>query len=164
MNTDYYKVLGIFRDASDETIRKSYRKLALQFHPDKNSDANAEKFKEIRQAYGILSNKEERNRFDRLEPEAGIYNNEDKELEENTIESRDEELEGGVYYVEEILKIVFANGEKFYRVKWRNYEEKSWVHHNEVSCDLLIEKYFEKKGNRKIPTVNGASPNEREFN
>lgn len=66
MAKDYYRVLGIQRDATDEEIKKAYRKLALKFHPDKNSDANAEeKFKEIGQAYEVLSDKKKRDIFDR---------------------------------------------------------------------------------------------------
>lgn len=66
MGKDYYRVLGISREASDEEIKKAYRRLALKFHPDKNSDANAEeKFKEIGQAYEVLSDKKKRDTFDR---------------------------------------------------------------------------------------------------
>lgn len=67
MGKDYYRVLGIQRDAGDEEIKKAYRKLALKFHPDKNSDANAEeKFKEIGQAYEVLSDKKKRDTYDRF--------------------------------------------------------------------------------------------------
>lgn len=67
MGKDYYRVLGIQRDATDEDIKKAYRKLALRFHPDKNSDANAEeKFKEIGEAYEVLSDKKKRDTFDRF--------------------------------------------------------------------------------------------------
>lgn len=67
MGKDYYRVLGIQRDASDVDIKKAYRKLALRFHPDKNSDVNAEeKFKEIGEAYEVLSDKKKRDTFDRF--------------------------------------------------------------------------------------------------
>jgi molecular chaperone DnaJ len=64
---DYYEVLGIQRTASIEEIKKSYRRLALQHHPDKNpGDAEAEeKFKEAAEAYGVLSDDEKRARYDR---------------------------------------------------------------------------------------------------
>lgn len=71
MAKDYYRVLGIQRDASDEEIKKAYRKLALKYHPDKNPDANAEdKFKEIGQAYEVLSDKKKRDTYDRYGEEA----------------------------------------------------------------------------------------------
>jgi curved DNA-binding protein len=65
---DYYKVLGVSREASDEEIRKAYRKLARQYHPDLNpGDKKAEeKFKEINEAHEVLSNKEKRKQYDDL--------------------------------------------------------------------------------------------------
>lgn len=51
---DYYKVLGVSKDASDQEIKKAYRKMAIQYHPDKNPDSTDEKFKEIGEAYETL--------------------------------------------------------------------------------------------------------------
>lgn len=66
MAKDYYRTLGIQRDATDDDIKKAYRRLALKFHPDKNPDTNAEeKFKEIGRAYEILSDKKKRDIYDR---------------------------------------------------------------------------------------------------
>jgi molecular chaperone DnaJ len=65
---DYYDVLGVGRSASAEEIKKAYRKLAIQFHPDKNpgnSEAE-EKFKEAAEAYEVLSNAEKRQNYDRF--------------------------------------------------------------------------------------------------
>jgi molecular chaperone DnaJ len=64
---DYYKVLGVGKNASDEEIKKAYRKLARQYHPDRNSgDKQAEeRFKEISQAYDVLSDAEKRKSYDR---------------------------------------------------------------------------------------------------
>ena len=65
--TDYYEVLGIPRDADQDAIRKAYRKLARQYHPDLNSDEDAEeRFKELGEAYEVLSDPEKRDRYDRL--------------------------------------------------------------------------------------------------
>eukprot|EP00830_Metopus_es_P007128 TRINITY_DN1675_c0_g1_i2.p1 TRINITY_DN1675_c0_g1~~TRINITY_DN1675_c0_g1_i2.p1 ORF type:complete len:277 (+),score=85.80 TRINITY_DN1675_c0_g1_i2:108-938(+) len=66
---DYYEILGLTKAASDEEIRKAYRKLALKWHPDKNPDKReeAEKtFKEIAEAYAVLSDKAKREQYDRF--------------------------------------------------------------------------------------------------
>ena len=60
---DYYAILGVPRDASQEAIQKAFRKLAHTYHPDKKS-GDVEKFKEVNEAYQILSNKEKRARYD----------------------------------------------------------------------------------------------------
>ncbi|MBD3299762.1 MAG: molecular chaperone DnaJ [Candidatus Moranbacteria bacterium] len=65
MAKDYYKILGIEKNASDEEIKKAYRRLAHKYHPDKK-EGDAEKFKEINQAYQILSNKEKRAQYDQF--------------------------------------------------------------------------------------------------
>ena len=64
---DYYEILGLQRDASDEDIKKTYRKLAMQYHPDRNpGDHSAEeKFKEVAEAYEILRDNEKRRIYDR---------------------------------------------------------------------------------------------------
>lgn len=65
MNKDYYKILGINKAANEEDIKKAYRRLAHQYHPDKNG-GDAEKFKQINEAYQVLSNKEKRAQYDRF--------------------------------------------------------------------------------------------------
>jgi len=65
---DYYRVLGVSKDASKEDIKKAYRKLAQQYHPDANSgNKEAEsRFKEISEAYAILNNEEKRREYDQI--------------------------------------------------------------------------------------------------
>ena len=64
---DYYDVLGVSRTASEEDIRKAFRKLALEHHPDRNrSEGAAERFKEINEAYQVLSDADKRGRYDRF--------------------------------------------------------------------------------------------------
>jgi molecular chaperone DnaJ len=63
---DYYEVLGLPRNASSEDIKKAFRKLAMQYHPDRNHDAEAsERFKEVNEAYEVLSDDDKRAAYDR---------------------------------------------------------------------------------------------------
>ncbi|MEO0415133.1 MAG: DnaJ domain-containing protein, partial [Verrucomicrobiota bacterium] len=64
---DYYEVLGVSKGATESEIKKSYRKLAVKFHPDKNPDDDSaeEKFKEIGEAYEILMDSQKRAAYDR---------------------------------------------------------------------------------------------------
>lgn len=65
MGIDYYAVLGVTRNSSDDEIKKAYRKLALKYHPDKNKEpGSVEKFKQIAEAYDILSDKKKRAIYD----------------------------------------------------------------------------------------------------
>ena len=73
---DYYEVLGVPKNASDDEIKKAYRKLAIKYHPDKNpGDKEAEeKFKEISEAHDVLSDKQKRARYDQF-GHAGVGGN-----------------------------------------------------------------------------------------
>lgn len=69
MAKDYYRILGIPRNASDDEIKKAYRKLAMQYHPDHNPRKEKwanEKFKEINEAYGVLGDPEKRRQYDQF--------------------------------------------------------------------------------------------------
>jgi len=63
---DYYKTLGVNKNASKEEIKKSYRKLAMKYHPDQNKGdkASEERFKEVNEAYAVLSDEEKRKQYD----------------------------------------------------------------------------------------------------
>ncbi|BCL76221.1 chaperone protein DnaJ [Jeongeupia sp. HS-3] len=76
---DFYDVLGVNRDASDDEIKKAYRKMAMKFHPDRNPDSKdaEEKFKEAKEAYEILSEPQKRAAYDQyghagVDPQAGM--------------------------------------------------------------------------------------------
>ena len=75
---DFYELLGLNRDASEDDIKKAYRKLAMKYHPDRNPDSKEaeEKFKEIKEAYEILSDSQKRAAYDQyghagVDPNAG---------------------------------------------------------------------------------------------
>ena len=75
--TDYYNLLNVSKNATDEEIKKSYKKLAMKFHPDRNKDNKEEaekKFKEISNAYNVLSNQQKRQMYDQF-GEEGLQGN-----------------------------------------------------------------------------------------
>ncbi|MGH9440216.1 MAG: DnaJ domain-containing protein, partial [Terriglobia bacterium] len=66
---DYYEVLDVQRDASEQELKSAYRKLALQYHPDRNPgnhEEATEKFKEITEAYSVLADSQKRAAYDRF--------------------------------------------------------------------------------------------------
>jgi len=68
MKEDYYKTLGVSKSANAGDIKKAYRKMAIQYHPDKNPDDKAaeEKFKEAAEAYEVLSNPNKKAKYDQF--------------------------------------------------------------------------------------------------
>ena len=71
MTEDYYKILGVSRDADEEEIKKAFRKKAFQYHPDRNQgNSEAEEmFKKVSEAYSVLSDPQRRAAYDRGESE-----------------------------------------------------------------------------------------------
>ena len=61
---DYYQILGVQKGASQEDIKRAYRRLAHKFHPDKGGDAG--KFKEVSEAYQVLSSEDKRSQYDKF--------------------------------------------------------------------------------------------------
>src|SRR5437870_2147933 len=76
MKRDYYEILGVSRSATEDDVKKAYRKLALKYHPDRNPEdrqRSEERFKEISEAYQVLSEPERRSLYDRLGHAAFVH-------------------------------------------------------------------------------------------
>ena len=74
MSSEYYEILGLEKSCSESEIKKAYRKLAMKYHPDKSpedkKDEYTEKFKEITEAYEVLSNKQKKSMYDKFGKDA----------------------------------------------------------------------------------------------
>ena len=69
---DYYNILGVDKKSSKDDIKKAYRKLSMQYHPDRNSEPGAEeKFKAVAEAYEVLSDDQKRQKYDNPQSQQG---------------------------------------------------------------------------------------------
>ena len=112
----YYEVLEVRPDAELETIKRSYRKLAKQFHPDKNPAAG-DRFKEISMVFSVLSDQEKRQLYDLRGEKAitggGAHEEEEEEEEEDDVEDVDEESDGDESFIFSFQQKTPNHGERF---------------------------------------------------
>ncbi len=133
---DYYRILGVSENASDEEIRKAFRKLAFQYHPDKNPGHEKEaeeKFKDINEAYGVLSDSAKRQHYDavRKSPFAGAtygapnqgfrYSQQDIFRDTFSNQTTMDDLyrmfsQAGLRFDEDFLNRIFGQGNVVFRV------------------------------------------------
>ncbi len=99
---DYYKVLGVDKKATQEEIKKAYRKLAIKYHPDKNPDNKEieEKFKEINEANEVLSDPKKRKKYDEMGTNWNRYQNTEGQGSYNPFEQGFGGQAGGTYQYE----------------------------------------------------------------
>ena len=121
---DYYEILGVQKNASNDEIKKAYRKLAMQYHPDKNpGDPSAEeKFKEAAEAYVVLSNSEKRAKYDRFGHQ-GLRGGQDFHSYQNVndIFSHFSDIFGGSFGGSSIFDDLFGGGTSSGRGRQRQY-------------------------------------------
>lgn len=121
---DYYEILGVQKNASNDEIKKAYRKLAMQYHPDKNpgDPSSEEKFKEAAEAYEVLSNSEKRAKYDRFGHQ-GLRGGQDFHSYQNVndIFSHFSDIFGGSFGGSSIFDDLFGGGTSSGRSRQRQY-------------------------------------------
>lgn len=146
---DYYSILGLDRDATQEEIKKAYRRLALKYHPDRNlnNSESEEIFKQIGEAYAVLSDPEKRRMYDRFGPGQSQERYRTEDIV-NTFGFRDLFREFDVSFDDEILHRFFCGvrgrgcGRRkggFSRKRvFRDYSDGPWENANTV-YDILLD-------------------------
>jgi DnaJ-class molecular chaperone len=149
---DYYNTLGVSEDADDEEIRKAFRKLAFQYHPDKNPGHEKEaeeKFKDINEAYGVLSDKAKRQHYDAFRkgqfvgagygsPYRGFrYSQQDIFRDTFSNRATMDDLnrmfaEGGLRFDEEFLSRIFGAGNVVFRVYYGSPDSSTYIYQNQA--------------------------------
>ena len=164
---DYYRTLGVHHDASEDEIKKAYRKLALKYHPDHHRDgpASAERFKEISEAYAVLANREKKEEYDQFGHAAfkARYTVEDIYRE---FDNQGPHREHVFHHVICWKRVRGCNGwktasceERFFREYDHEVPERDQVGH---SFDLLLS-LWEVSSEADKQIVLNVGPNERRF-
>jgi curved DNA-binding protein len=153
---DYYKILGISKDATQEDIKKAYRKLARKYHPDLNKDnPNAqEKFQEINEANEVLSNPEKRKRYD----EYGENWKYAEELEKQTKRQTKEQSgtrEGTFWYSDDNTSGFSDFFEELFGYRYRNYNRAMRGKDYESELHLTLRQAAEEQ--KQILNLNGKN-------
>ena len=122
-NKNYYNILDVPRTATDDDIKKAYRKLAMQFHPDKNPGREKwanEKFKEINEAYGVLGNPDKRKQYDQFGTTGDASDVFNSHTTQSTVEDLMRDI-GGAGLSYDFLDGIFGNFTKKRGFSFRQY-------------------------------------------
>jgi len=140
---DYYKILGVEKTANQEEIKKAYRKLAKQFHPDKNPDKKGaeDKFKEVNEAYDVLGDPEKKKKYDLMSGTNNFgqnYQNYQKNTYSNpnqktTYTSTDEPEDGSYFY------------QKYYGSSSRSNQKKNTDSEPDGTFSDFFKQFFKEK-------------------
>lgn len=158
---DYYKILGVDKNSSENDIKKAYRKLATKYHPDKFENADTKqkteaenKFKEINEAYNVLSNNKEKEKYDNFGKD--YYNfefNDFKNFDFNDFRTKNTHYENINF--DDIFKDLFGN-------KKNNTKKGNDLYYDleltleEISKDKIIEIKYQRNGKCKTCNGNGC--------
>ncbi|MCK4722591.1 MAG: J domain-containing protein, partial [Dehalococcoidia bacterium] len=122
MAKDYYQILGVPRSATDEEIKKAYRKLAMQYHPDRNPGKEEwanKKFKEINEAYGALGDPQKRKEYDQFGTVGNIGDVFGSSFTRATFEDLMKDFGGaglGFGFLDDIFGELFRGGEFSFKI------------------------------------------------
>ena len=153
---DYYKILGISKDATQEDIKKAYRKLARKYHPDLNKDnPNAqEKFQEINEANEVLSNPEKRKRYDEY-GENWKYAEELEKQKKRQTKEQSGTREGTFWYSDDNTSGFSDFFEELFGNRYRNYNRAMRGKDYESELHLTLRQAAEEQ--KQILNVNGKN-------
>jgi curved DNA-binding protein CbpA len=164
---DYYKVLGISRTASVDEIKKAFRELAKQYHPDLNKTTDTDTFKRISEAYDVLSDPVQRNKFDASNPFAGVSLKERSKLKSkarvNTAFVKQEKnpLEDDPFDIQEWTNAHYGPGEaqreEFLKQKMQEAQQKGYQNLNDAGAAGSWSNWSKRKAAREFATSFAAS-------
>ena len=141
MADDYYKILGVGKDSNEEEIKKKYKQLAKKYHPDLNKDSGAEaKFKEISEAYAVLSDKQKRQQYDTYGKEGFGQRYSSEDIFRNFDTSQFEDLFGG-----SIFESFFGGGRRSRNRKGRDLRVSINIEFDEAMSGVEKEIRIRKK-------------------
>jgi curved DNA-binding protein len=176
MPKDYYDILSVPHDASEDQIKKAYRNLAMQYHPDKNPGKEEwanEKFKEINEAFAVLGNPDKRRQYDQFGTTGSANDVFSNAATSSTFEEMMKEFGGsgmGLDFLEQIFGDSLKNSRYGFRVYrygggspgginmgdlFQQQRQYQYVHADGVNYEITINKNQAKKGMEKDLERNG---------
>ena len=146
MTKDYYKILGVPRDAEQDEVKKIYRKLAMQYHPDRNPGKEEwanEKFKEINEAFSVLGDPDKRRQYDRFGTVGNMGDIFGSGATKTTFEDMMKDFEGaglGSGFLDEIFGDIFKN--RGSRSSSRNFGGRRCARSNAYASGINLNDLF----------------------